>query len=24
MDELVGYLVDECCLDACRPDERAA
>jgi DNA-binding transcriptional ArsR family regulator len=24
MDALVGYLVDECCLDACRPDERAA
>src|SRR5919108_4330583 len=24
MDELVGYLVDECCLDACKPDERAA
>jgi ArsR family transcriptional regulator len=24
MDALVGYLVDECCLDAGRPDERAA
>jgi DNA-binding transcriptional ArsR family regulator len=24
MDELVGYLVDECCLDACRAGERAA
>ena len=25
MDKLVGYLVDECCIDAaCRPDEKAA
>ncbi len=24
MDDLVGYLVNECCLDACRADERAA
>jgi hypothetical protein len=24
MDELVSYMVDECCLDACRASERAA